>query len=255
MVDAGMKLVLMPGMDGTGALFRGFVAALPAGFEVEVVRYPAEAGSSFEELLPLVLAALPLDAPYVVVAESFSTPLAIRVAGMRPAGLQGLVLCSGFATTPVRGWLYTLTTMLPLKAIDVGLMGALWGHHWFSEVIARLLLVGADAPKDLVTEVGAEISWVEPKVLAARVRAVLACDMRKDLAAVVVPIQYLRAGEDRLVSVECLEEILRVQPATAVTAIDGPHMLLQREPKLMAEIVAGFVRGLVVGGLTTGLVA
>ena len=99
------------------------------------------------------------------------------------------------------------------------------------------------APLDvvLVTEVGSQIDWVEPHVLAARVREVLVCDVHAELARVKVPIQYLWGAEDRLVAVECLEEILMVQPGTAVTVLDGPHLLLQREPEACAARVVEFL--------------
>jgi hypothetical protein len=46
-----------------------------------------------------------------------------------------------------------------------------------------------------------------------------------------------------LVDPECLEEILETRPGRTV-AIDGPHLLMQREPRLVAEVVVGFVREL-----------
>jgi hypothetical protein len=36
------KLVLLPGMDGTGELFSNFEAALPSSLETVRVRYPAD---------------------------------------------------------------------------------------------------------------------------------------------------------------------------------------------------------------------
>jgi hypothetical protein len=41
--------------------------------------------------------------PFVLLAESFSTPVAIRVAAENPTNLKGLILCAGFATSPVSG--------------------------------------------------------------------------------------------------------------------------------------------------------
>jgi len=232
-----MRLVLLPGMDGTGELFRDFVAALPEGYETEVVRYPTDAGSSYAELMPLVLAHLPTEETYVLLAESFSTPLAIAIAAKNAPNLKALVLCGGFATSPVKGWLYDLTSLLPLRRL----------HVRFPEFVARTFLVGSDAPASLARRVGAEISWVEPEVLAARVRAVLSCDVRAEFAEVRVPIQYLRAAEDKLVSLDCLEEMLAFHPQMVVATIDGPHLLLQREPEFTAGVVAGFVMGLGLG--------
>jgi pimeloyl-ACP methyl ester carboxylesterase len=46
----------------------------------------------YDELLPLVLEHLPTDRPFVVLGESFSGPLAIRIAAVRPPCLRALVL-------------------------------------------------------------------------------------------------------------------------------------------------------------------
>jgi pimeloyl-[acyl-carrier protein] methyl ester esterase len=74
-----LKLVLLPGMDGTGMLFAGFVTALPESFETMTVRYPTDRPLSNLELEGIVRAACPVTEPFMLVAESFSTPLAIPV--------------------------------------------------------------------------------------------------------------------------------------------------------------------------------
>jgi pimeloyl-[acyl-carrier protein] methyl ester esterase len=98
------KLVLLPGMDGTGNLFADFVEALPDTFEVEVVHYPNNVCLSYTELMTFVQSAAPPSEPFVLVAESFSTPLAIQYAATNPPDLRGLVICAGFVTTPLQGW-------------------------------------------------------------------------------------------------------------------------------------------------------
>ncbi len=70
-----LKLVLLPGMDGTGELFAEFVAALAGEFETETVRYPTERCLSYAELENFVRAACPISGPFLLLAESFSTPL------------------------------------------------------------------------------------------------------------------------------------------------------------------------------------
>ncbi len=75
-----MKWVLLPGMDGTGLLFTPLLSALPIGVDPIVVSYPADRAASPEELLRIVLAHLPGEGAYVLIAESFSGPLALRAA-------------------------------------------------------------------------------------------------------------------------------------------------------------------------------
>ena len=86
------KLILLPGMDGTGELFADFVKALP-NLEIEVMRYPTDRHLSYEQLVPIVRSGISASEPFVFVAESFSTPLAIKLAADNPSNLKGVVIC------------------------------------------------------------------------------------------------------------------------------------------------------------------
>ena len=226
------KLVLLPGLDGTGELFSEFVAALAGKFETEAVRYPTEQCLSYAELENFVRAARPISGPFVLLAESFSTPLAIRYAASNPGNLEGLVLCAGFATSPMRGWRRFLSSLLAPLVFRVPL----------PTLAAKLWLVGPDSSPSLLAAVRSAVSSVQSRVLAARLRAVLGCDVRAELGRVAVPILYIQAQQDRLVSASCLEELRRIKPQMAVTMLEGPHLLLQREPRRAAEVVAAFAQ-------------
>jgi pimeloyl-[acyl-carrier protein] methyl ester esterase len=89
MADHQPKLILLPGMDGTGELFKDLLAKLSGEFETEVVRYPTDRYLSYQQLKELVQISTPASAPYVLVAESFSTPLAVLCTAGRP-NLKGL---------------------------------------------------------------------------------------------------------------------------------------------------------------------
>jgi pimeloyl-[acyl-carrier protein] methyl ester esterase len=225
------QVLLLPGMDGTGELFAGFIAAVSGEFETKVVRYSTDICQSYSDLAGLICAAAPADAPFVLVAESFSSPLAIHYAATKPPTLKGLVLCCGFASAPVRGWRRYLVSILAPIAFRFTL----------PKFVCKLLLVGPGASASLLASVRSAISSVRPNVLSDRLRSVLACDFRADLAQVDLPILYIQAEHDRLVDVSCLREILRIKRETLVIAIPGPHLLLQRKPTRTAEVVAGFV--------------
>jgi pimeloyl-[acyl-carrier protein] methyl ester esterase len=228
------KLILLPGMDGTGELFAEFIRALPVESEVEVLRYPADRVLSYEQLMPLTQSVFPASEPFVLVAESFSTPLAIQLASTNPPSLKGIVLCAGFVTSPVRGWLRRLCLVFSPVLFSASL----------PESAARYWLAGSSASPTLLASVRAAISSVRPAVLSARLRAVLECDAQAELSQVAVPIFYLQAKQDRLVNESCLEEIRRIKPQTTVTVMDGPHLLFQREPQLAADAVTEFLQRL-----------
>ncbi len=45
-----MNLVLLPGLDGTGELFRPFIEILPKDINALVISYPGNIKLSYEEL-------------------------------------------------------------------------------------------------------------------------------------------------------------------------------------------------------------
>jgi pimeloyl-ACP methyl ester carboxylesterase len=82
---------------------------------------------------------------------------------------------------------------------------------------------------------------VKPEVLKQRVRTILACDARAELAKVQVPILYLQATRDRLVGPFCPENIRHIEPQTEVVRIAGPHLILQRQPEQSAAAIRAFM--------------
>lgn len=228
------KLVLLPGLDGTGDLFRDFVRALPSEVDVLTVRYPNDRCLPYAELIETVRATCPLSAPIVLLAESFSTPLAIQYAATNPANLKGLVLCAGFVTSPVLGLRRLLYSLLMPVLFRIKL----------PEFAAKRWLVGADAPSALLNAIRNAITSVQPKVLVSRVHAVFECDVRAELKQVTVPILYIQAQQDRLVKASSVENIKRIKPQTTVARVDGPHLVLQKEPRRAAEVTWEFIQRL-----------
>lgn len=224
------KLVLLPGMDGSVELLRGFVAALPEGLEAETLWYSRDRWMDYRDLAGTLRGALPVDEPFVLVAGSFGTPLAILIAALEPPNLKGIVLCAGFATSALRGWRRELAWEL----------APLLSHMPVPGFVARHWLVGDEAPGALVQSVMDAVSWVTPKVLTGRVREMLQVEVRGELGQVKVPALYVQPSRDRLVDAACVGEMALAKPGRVVS-IEGPHMLMEAEPALCAKAVVEFV--------------
>ena len=228
---ARLTLLLLPGMDGTGELFNPFINFLPAWIKPEIVRYPNRVPLGFKDLLPAARSAIPDSSPFVLLAESFSTPMAVQLAADAPSNLQAIIICAGFVKPPVgafsRSWISALAPML-------------FGFTLPSFVI-RSLLVGRTAPVELVRRVRRVVSTVSPEVLAVRVRAVLNCDEERALSRISVPLLYVQAAGDRLVRQSSLEAIRVVRPDVTVTRIAAPHFILQREPQIVADAIVSWL--------------
>jgi pimeloyl-[acyl-carrier protein] methyl ester esterase len=226
-------LLLLPGMDGTGDLFSDFIAALPHDLQTARVRYPTEHFLSYSQLQNLVREKSP-NSPFVLLAESFSTPLALNYAATNPANLRALILCAGFATSPLHGWRGHLASRLAPLAFHIPLP-AFAAKRW---------LLGPTAPPALISALRGAVSRVNPNVLSARIRAVLKCDARGSLSQITVPILYLRPNRDALVPAKCVEELRQIKPQMQVALVEGPHLLLQRDPVASAHAVLAFIRAI-----------
>src|SRR5687768_18498642 len=98
-------------MDGTGRLFAPFVEQLPSDVWTKVVSYPADQMMGYDEILPLVESQIESSVRHVVIAESFSGPLAVKYAHRREPDVAAIVLCASFVSNPLpRGtrWLLKL---------------------------------------------------------------------------------------------------------------------------------------------------
>lgn len=228
------RLMLLPGMHGNGELFSDFMKALPENFASTAPVYPNNVCLSYTDHLRAVGHSASEYDSFVMLAESFSTPIAIRFAATTPPNLKGLVISAGFATSPVRGVLRRIAPMLisVLSYVPVNKIGA------------RVMVPGPAPPNSTSAHMRAAIAAVKPKVLMHRVQSVVGCNVLEDLRKVAVPILYLQARYDRLVSPICLEEMRRVRPEIEIVQLKGSHMLLQQMPQEAAEIVARFVRRL-----------
>ena len=233
-----MRLVLLPGMDGTGELFKPFLNAIESSWATTTVRYPNHVILSYDELMAYVGSAIPPSEPFVLLAESFSTPLAIRCAASNPRNLKALVICAGFVCSPVTGLGRFAASHLAPLLVRFGRSNFL-SNFWLEP-----LLAGQGAAPILLSELRSAISSVRPEVLSARLRAILSCDVRPALGQIGVPILYIQARGDRLIPRAHLKEIRRIQPRTEPAIIDGPHLILQRKPRQVAQLVERFIRQL-----------
>src|ERR1700726_4993690 len=123
-------LVLLPGLDGTGKLFSELVKYLGSSVDSLIVGYPKDQPMGYDELEALVWAALPRNQSFVLLGESFSGPIAIRIAARSPAGLVAVILCGTFAKNPFPWlrWARPLAAYLPLKSLPRWVRAPLmWG--------------------------------------------------------------------------------------------------------------------------------
>jgi pimeloyl-[acyl-carrier protein] methyl ester esterase len=228
-----MKLVLLPGLDGTGVLFRPLLKALPSNIDPIVVSYPTQEPLGYEQLLSLTLASLPTSEPYVLLGESFGGPLSVRIAASRPSHLRGLILCGSFVTCPHSSfarWSAPLVRSLPFRAFP------------FALELQRFLRL-YETPEHY--ELGKEaITQVASEVFAHRVREIVRVDVAKELESCSVPLLYMQGIKDKIVRPGNLGRIQKLRPDIQVARIDSGHMILKTRPVESVKVIEDFIETL-----------
>lgn len=223
--------VLLPGFDGSGRLFAPLLAEAPLLFDLRVVALPSDTPRDYDELVTWVTAHLPADRPYALLAESFSGPIAIRIASRQPKLLTHLVLVATFVRSPLQPWLAPF--------------GSLARPALFArpppDYVVRALLAGWDADASLVAALRDAMTSLPPAVAAARAQAALGADEGAALARVTVPTLWLRASADRLLRPGHADDAAALNAAVRVATVDGPHMILQRRPRECIDAIEVFL--------------
>ena len=242
MAQGPVQLILMPGMDGTGELFaplQAELARVAPQVDVHVLRYPADL-ADYADLLAFATRTLQQNdltgKPFILLGESFSGPLAIRLAATRPAGLAGLVLCCTFATAPRAGLAVLASLAAPgLRSLPQSLLS-----NAVSARMAQLALFGAWRTPQRSALLGAALAQLPARTLAARLQSVAHCDELRSLASLQCPTLLLRASADRLVPQSATARIQAAVPHAQTHTIAGPHALLQSNPQACAQALASF---------------
>jgi pimeloyl-[acyl-carrier protein] methyl ester esterase len=222
---AATTAVLLPGLDGTGELFEPFVRAAPIGIQPVVVDYPIDE-SSIEVLAQRAQERLTDHS--IIVAESFSGPIGIRVAA--DPRVLALILCNSFIRSPVSPALRHLA-IAPLFSIPI------------PEFLLRSTLLGWEASSVLIEKTQRVIGRIPGGVLACRARQVLQTNEEETLRSLVKPLLYLRGIGDNLVSEKSWLVVQKVRPDAQIAKIEGPHMLLQISPTECWKAILAFIAG------------
>jgi len=216
------KLVVMPGLDGTGLLLDAFAKEMSRYCAADVLRYPSDV-VSYDDLVPWVAERLP-EAPFMLLAESFSGPLAIKVASAAPDGLRGVIFITSFARAPMG---------VPAVLAE-GLRGVPVTSPLALKIIAPFC-VGLEPQPEIMELFAKALEQVPVDTLADRLREILDTDETEALAALPVPHGVIAGAHDRLVPPRRAEELKR--GAAFFKTIDGPHFMMQRHPRAAAKAV------------------
>lgn len=226
------NIVFMPGLDGTGLSFGPLLPFISAQTNITIVRYPTDKLLSFEETVECAAMQIPAGTSPVVIAESFSGPIAVQMIASGRTPARALVLCATFAKSPHPVvWRVSRLLRLPL------LIRPDMPKIFFKIIIGNDKLIADLLP--LWRKVHADVS---ARVMDHRLGLINQIDVTNLLTKLSIPCLYLQAANDRVVPSSCLAVFKRGIPHLEVKIIIAPHFILQAKPELCIEAIDDFLK-------------
>lgn len=223
-----MRIVLLPGMDGSGLQFSRLVERLGDSFTAQVISYPQRGPQDYDTLTEYVTRRLPQSEPYILLAESFGGPLAFRVAANRPVNLRGVVFVATFLQAPRTPALRFLQ-LIPWRLVPL-IHPPAFVIRWFS--------LGRGATREMMDDFWAATRDAGHHTLQQRLKTILR--LAPPTESLDLPCLYLRGDQDRVVGGDSVELFRERCPSLLTQTIPGPHLLLQAESTASAEIIRSF---------------
>ncbi|MET0051453.1 MAG: alpha/beta fold hydrolase [Candidatus Thiodiazotropha sp.] len=222
-----MKLIMLPGLDGTGRLFQGFLQCYPG--ETRVVPLPMDGPQDHHALALRIFTQLP-EEDFVLLAESYSGLIAMHLMAMGLIHLKGVIFVASFLNSP-NPWLLRLGSVLPLERPP--------GGH-IPNILYRALILGKQAPDALIRDFLQVIAELPAGLLKQRLRVLKS--LQAPAFEIDIPVFYLQAQQDRLIGRDSWCDFKRRFPAAECFPVDGPHLLLQSQPEATSSLVSELVR-------------
>jgi len=236
-----MKLILLPGMDGTGLLFKPLLQFLD-GLETEVISLPNKGPQDYGSLSSEIAKRIN-QKEYVLLAESFSGGIAEALLQDETQNIRHVIFVASFLSSPSR-FLARLASLLPIRRlVSIPLI---------SSFFLRFLLLGRGASTESVMLFREALYQVEPKILRTRLRHIASItntgNSFKNEAT------YIRPTKDLLVN-NRESEFRKMFPKLEIIEIEGPHFILQSQPELCAKHINKVVGHLISKGVVHDTVA
>ncbi len=222
--------MLLPGMDGTGALFYRLLAEL-RDMDALMVPLPQSWPQDYERLARYVKEHLP-DGEFILLAESFSGGIAARLSQQEIPNLKEIIFVATFLSAP-RPFLVKVARWLPLKLLS---------SLPFSSVAFRKWFLGGDAGAEMIRSFRRVIRSVPASVLKERLSVI--SKARYDGFRSLCPVVYVGAARDALVDPSKRQAFADAYSNSTFEEIDGPHFILQARSAESAAVIRKAVSNL-----------
>ncbi len=243
-----IKALLLPGLDGTGKLLVDFAQAAPSQISCEIIRYEKHF-TTIDEFVAVAASTLSSETKTVIIAESFSGPIATQMALRFPERIAAIVFAASFVEPPY-GALLRLYSAFPKLALNNLTSGNLtssnliFGNLIFRRWLVRHCCLNGVQDKSLIDEALTVVESLDADVIRRRVALLSRVE---SVAPSTMPVLDFQATDDRVLSHTATTSVAQTFPNAKTVKFHAPHFLLLAQPvqcwieieKYLANIVGG----------------
>lgn len=221
------KLLLLPGMDGSGELFDWLIPFLEDNFEIHNICYPKDIDQSYDNLTCWLYEIIK-DEEVFVLGESFSGPIAITLAAKSNSKIKGLILVSSFANPPISPIMLRLVSLINFEYIP-----------FFMKKLALLGFKRIFGTKEKFKLV---MHQVAPELISSRIMEVANCSKYLAQTKIDLPLLILEPEIDLFSNSQSIIQRCVSKRNLVYKSVKSPHMLLQTNPEFAANEIIAFAR-------------
>lgn len=225
-------LVLLPGLDGTGKLFKPFLNALPLDIRTQVIVYPPDQLLSLHQYAEFVKNQLP-PGHIILLAESFSGPVLLTLLSILEKPVATAIFCASFAEPPRP----LLLQLAALVAYTGPLLRAM------PDFLLRRFCLGTAVNTEQLELARETLSMVPPRILAHRLELLAErhCFLKTQFKT---PCYFLQATNDRLIPHKAVNWFRNHFESLHLEKLAGPHFLLQAKSQECSRLATGIFRAI-----------
>ena len=214
-------VVLLPGLHGTPALFDTFIALAPPWARCRATALPVHGPQDVDALVAALEPPLrPLER-FVLFGESFSGPIAARLAAKLGSKVSLLVLCNPLIEAPV--------------AIPPALTAWLVRSRFTSPMTVAWAMTGGD--RVIARSVIREVRSLPVATLVGRLEAVASARAENVIGDLTAPLLAIVGTADRLLPFRTCRELVSRVPLAVIHELNVPHLAAQVAPVMIWQAI------------------
>ncbi len=217
------KIILLPGMDGTGLLFKPLLQLSSNNLTLEIIPLSDTGYQSIDDEVERIARIIKSE-PIIIFAESYSGRIAYELAKKPTTDIKHIIFAASFLSTP--SYLSRFSQLLPLSILKQRLMPNIFINWLFFQNKESLQLI------DLFYQ---SINTVDDNILKTRLRNI--ANMKSPEEKIDLEITYIAADNDLLVSYLAINDFKKVFKVVKEKMLPGGHFIAQTNPQECLKII------------------